>query len=381
MSQNPVYLDYNATAPLRPESAEAIKRAMTVVGNPSSVHRFGRETRKMMEMAREQVADAIKTDPTHITFVSGATEANNSVLSGSPAKRIFISAIEHDSLLDAAYALTPQGYEVHHIPVSHEGVVDLEWLRKKLYEAPETETLISVMMVNNETGVIQPIEKVVEIAKGHGQSYVHSDAVQALGRIPVDFEALGVDYISLSAHKIGGPAGIGALVYDHDTPLQKYIHGGGQERRRRAGTENFLGAVGFGAAAQACIRDIDRYQMIGEWRDATEQLMAEAVPEAIFFGRSMKRVPNTIQVSLPAIPAEKQLMNLDLSGLSVSSGSACSSGSIQPSHVLSAMGVDPKVAEGALRISAGWDTMESEMKLFGETWIKMANKLLKGRST
>ncbi len=367
-----VYLDYNATAPIRPEVKQAVSEAMEHIGNPSSVHGFGRTIRKHVEAARDQLAQAINADPKDVTFTSGATESNNMVLRGVDADRIYVSSIEHPSLIDSAQSMS----SVQIIPCQSNGVIDLEWLKAELDQHSGNKILISVMWVNNETGVIQPIEDIISIAKAQGNVLVHTDAVQALGRMPIDVQALGCDFISFSAHKIGGLSGIGALIYDHDLHLNKIIEGGGQEKRRRSGTENHIGIISFGVAAEYAIRDLERFQAMDDWRIEAEKEIKDNVSEAIIFGSDVPRVANTIQVSLPGIPAEKQLMNLDLTGISVSSGAACSSGSIRPSHVLKAMGASDDEARGALRISMGWDSQKADIDYFVKQWIPMAQKLL-----
>ncbi len=367
-----IYLDHNATAPIKPAAREAMIRVLDQVGNASSVHGFGREVRREVERARDQVAALVKTEPINVTFTSGATEANNIVLFGTQAQRILISAIEHSALIDAA-ADMPQ---VEIIPVTGDGVVDLDWLKNALKDDERT-TLISVMLVNNETGIIQPIKEIVALAKNHGHTHVHTDAVQAAGRLEIDIDDLGVDYLSLSAHKCGGPMGVGALIYAHDKDLMlsKLTKGGGQERGRRAGTENAPAIAGFGVAAELAAADLIEFQAMSQWRETAEQKMLSAVPEAILFGQAVNRVANTIQISLPGIRAETQLMALDLAGFAVSSGSACSSGSIKPSHVLTAMGATEEQAKGALRISFGWQTTQDQLNQFVEAWITMAKDL------
>lgn len=367
--QAPIYLDYNATAPLLNEAKKAMQDCFDDMGNPSSIHGFGRAIRKKVEQAREQIAKLVNCDPTHIAFTSGATEANNWVITQAPVQRVLISAIEHPSIID----LAPIQKNIEIIPVTASGTVDLEALEKMLARE-NAKTLVSVMWVNNETGVIQPIEEIAALAKKYA-ALLHTDAVQALGRFEIDFEKMPIDYVSISAHKIGGPAGIGALIYGHDTPLEKFIHGGGQERRRRAGTENTLGIVGFGAAAKFAKENIKRYKELASWRDELESRMEKATPDAIFVGQTSPRVGNTIQVILPGAASEKQLIAFDLAGIGVSSGSACSSGSVKPSHVLSAMGVSEAMAKCAIRISFGLMTQKVELDRFFEAWVANSQRL------
>lgn len=348
MNKNvPLYLDYNATAPLLPEVKAAMAEALALTGNPSSIHGSGRNARKHVEQAREQIAKLVNCDPTHVTFTSGATESNNWVLFGAPVKRILVSAIEHPSLLDAA----KEKNNAEIIPVTKDGVIDTDALEKMLTQSDE-KTLVCAMWVNNETGVIQPIEKISEICAKHA-GLLHVDAVQAAGRLPIDLKKIKIDYLALSAHKIGGPAGIGALIYDHDTTLAKFIHGGGQERRRRAGTENTLGIIGFGFAAATAQQTQKNYAQLGQWRNAMEARLKATLPGLVVAGENAPRVGNTSQIILPGVASEKQLMALDLAGVHVSSGSACSSGSVKPSHVLLAMGVPESMAACAIRVSTG----------------------------
>ncbi len=369
MSKETIYLDYNATAPVKPSVRAVMTHALSQTGNPSSIHGFGRAMRKDVERAREQVAAMVNAPPINVTFTSGATEANNTVIYGTSATRILISAIEHPSIYDVAQEVK----NIELIPVTPDGVLDLDWLQKALATDPQP-TLISVMMVNNETGVIQPIQEIVALAKAHGSCWVHSDAVQAAGRMSLDMTELGIDYLSLSAHKLGGPMGVGALIYNHDKEkmLAKMTHGGGQERGRRAGTENAPAMIGFGYAAELAVQDLPQFQAMQAWREDAEQAIQKAVPAVIIYGQKVPRVANTIQLSLPGIRAETQLMALDLAGIAVSSGAACSSGSIKPSHVLQAMGATQEQAKGALRCSFGWNTTQEEIKHFTQTYIQMA---------
>lgn len=366
---NPIYLDYNATAPLLPEVKKAMSDALDIIGNPSSIHGFGRTMRKHVEQAREKIATLVKTDPTHVTFTSGATEANNWVLFGAPVERILISAIEHPSIID----LAKEKSNIEIIPIKENGVIDLAALENAL-KKDTRKTLVSVMWVNNETGVIQPTKEIAELTKKYGALF-HTDAVQALGRLDIDLEETTIDYVSISAHKIGGPPGIGALIYGHDTPLNKFIHGGGQERRRRAGTENTLGIIGFGAAAEVAATTKARYEELAVWRNELEAKMAQAVPEAIFVGQESVRAGNTIQIILPHASSEKQLIAFDLAGIAVSSGSACSSGSVKPSHVLQAMGISNELAKCAIRVSMGFSTQKNELDTFFQVWVANSQRL------
>lgn len=369
MATQKIYLDYNATAPLLPSVRKAIAESLEWIGNPSSIHGFGRHVRKHIELAREQIGQLVNTDATHVTFTSGATEANNWVLFNAPATRVLISAIEHASLIDASAARDNTAI----IPVTPQGIVDLTALETLLQQSNEP-TLVCVMWVNNETGVIQPIAAIAEICRKY-QAFLHVDAVQAAGRLEIDLQKLLIDYLSLSAHKIGGPSGIGAMIYNHDTTLYKFIHGGGQERRRRAGTENILGIIGFGAAAAAARHTQQRYSELGAWRDELEQRITALNPDCIVVGADAPRVGNTMQLITPHATAEKQLMALDLAGIAVSSGSACASGSVKPSHVLRAMGIADTLTSCAIRLSMGPETRKTDLDAFFEAWVANTQRL------
>jgi cysteine desulfurase len=344
-----IYLDHNATTPARPAVIDAVAEAMRIHGNASSVHKAGRDSRALVEDTRKIIAAALSADPKGVIFTSGATEANNAVLKSYTGK-ILVSGIEHPSVLEAA----PNAVR---IPAGPDGLIDLHALEGLL----EGASLVCVMLVNNETGVIQPIEKIAGLAKAKG-CRVHCDAVQAFGRIPI---SMNVDYMTLSAHKMGGPQGVGALVVAPGAPPVKLIHGGGQERRQRAGTENVAGIVGFGVAVQNA--DPAEFQKLASLRNIIEQ----TIPGITVFGQSAARVANTSCFALAHVPADTQLMALDLAGICVSSGSACSSGSVKPSHVLEAMGIAPDLANCALRVSLGWNTTRDDVDAFIKTYMQM----------
>lgn len=343
------YFDHNATVPLRPEARTAMLAAMDVGGNPSSVHGFGRDARRIMEDARESLARLIRANPEDVIFTSGATEANNALLSGLNVTKILISATEHDSVR----AVVP---DAETVPVDSQGVLDLAVLEQKLM-ALEPPFLVSVHWVNNETGVIQPVEQIAGLVRQYG-GWIHLDAVQALGKVPVNLCALDVDAISLSAHKVGGPAGIGALVLRWDMPVRLWQRGGGQERRRRAGTENLVGIAGFAAAAQAAITSINQMDQYADWRGLLEQRFLDHYPDGVILGRDAPRVGNTLCVARPGVPSQNQVMKMDLRGFAISAGAACSSGKVTESHVATAMGYGPEIAGSVLRISMGWDSTE-----------------------
>ncbi len=363
------YLDYNATAPLRPEARDAMVAALGDVGNASSVHAEGRAARARIERARSAVAALAGGEAKLTTFVSGGTEANNTVL--TPDWRIggeivdlgtlLVGATEHPSVMaGGGFAVD----ETHTIPVDGEGIVDREALAALLARAGGR-ALVSVMLANNETGAIQPVAEVAAIAHEAG-ALVHCDAVQAAGRIPFDIKGLGVDVVTLSAHKIGGPQGAGAIVRASEAvTFAPLITGGGQERRTRAGTENVAAIAGFGAAAEAARADLDKAEGWSAWRDR----LAETVgPQATVFSAGVPRLPQTLCLAVPGLPAETLVIALDLAGVAVSSGSACSSGKVAPSHVLKAMGVDAELAKCAIRLSLGWESAENDLDSFATSW-------------
>ncbi len=368
MSEPFTYLDYNATAPVRPEVREAVSQALAMVGNPSSVHWHGRLARGLVERARESLAHLLGASPQDIIFTSGGTEANNlglgGLLKGFHADRLVVSAIEHESVLGYARA----GGLVHDVvPATKEGVIDLDELEKILEDHQDKRLVVSVMYANNETGVLQPVSNVVAIAQRHN-ALVHCDAIQAVGKVGVNFGELGVHALSVSAHKFGGPQGVGALVVRADAPLERTSFGGGQELGRRAGTENVPGIAGLGSAAELALQDADHMRRVGQWRDAMEQALLEVASDATIFSRSRDRLPTTTCIAFPDWPAESQVIALDLAGVSISAGSACSSGKIQVSHVLCAMGVAPDEALSTIRISFGWDSREADANRFIDVW-------------
>lgn len=356
------YLDYNATTPVLPEVAEAVSAALLSFGNPSSVHAPGRKARAAVEDARGRVAALVNARAQDVVFTSGGTEANALALRGLAASGVVASAAEHASVL--AHVT-----EENRVAVETSGVVDLAALERALMQRTAP-VLVTVMLANNETGVLQPVTDVVKIARKHG-AFVHCDAVQGPGKIAIDMQALGVDSLSLSAHKFGGVKGVGALVLRPGLDLTADLPGGGQERRRRAGTENVPGIVGFGVAsrAEAKLRaDADR---VTKLRDGLEGAVV-ATTRARVIARGQARLANTSCILLPGVSSETQLMRLDLAGVAVSAGSACSSGKIAPSHVLLAMGVPPADAKSAIRVSLGWNSTEADIARFLETWQVLA---------
>ncbi len=355
-----IYMDYNATTPMKPAVRAAVLEAMERYGNPSSVHRYGRIARRYVEEARAAVAALAGVKPAQVIFTSSGTEANNMIFAGLPGTHFITSAIEHDSVL----ASTPNAQR---LPVTTDGVIDLSAAEQILKVAP-TQSLISVMLVNNETGIIQPVTELAKLAKAYGHK-MHTDAVQAAGKLPIDFADLGVDFLTLSAHKIAGPQGMGALIVSEKAVLQPMLRGGGQEMNRRAGTENVAGIVGFGVAAQLAVDDLRDVPQQSLLRDELQKSLQDiAGSDAIVIGVKAPRVANTLCIAMPGISSETQVMAMDLGGVAVSAGSACSSGKVKVSHVLRAMGCDDDVAGAAMRISLGWKTKISDINLCIDAW-------------
>jgi cysteine desulfurase len=375
-----LYFDWNATAPLRPEARAAMSEALALTGNASSVHAEGRAARHAIEDAREKVAVLMGAEPKNVTFNSGATEANMLALTPkheiAGAKlwrdRLFVSAAEHPSVLSGG-RFPADAFEI--LPVTESGLLDLEALRSAIARAERP--LVSVMLANNETGVIQPIAEIAGIVHA-ANGILHVDAVQAPGRIACRMDELGADLLTLSSPKLGGPQGVGALVRRGDLHIaDPLIKGGSQERGLRAGMENVAAIAGFGAAAAAAMQADSR--RMAALRDLLEVGLKIATPDIIIFGEAVPRLPNTTLFAVPGIKAETAIIAFDLSGVAVSSGSACSSGKVQASHVLAAMGVEPALARGAVRVSLGWSTGDSDVEGFLGTWIKITESLLKGK--
>jgi cysteine desulfurase len=376
-----LYFDWNATAPLRAEARSAMSAALDLTGNASSVHAEGRAVRRLVEKAREQVARLVGADTKNVFFTSGATEAN--MLALTPAleiaarkearDRLFVSAIEHPSVRSGGRFAAEF---VEELPVTSDGMVDLVALTAAIEKAARP--MVSVMLANNETGVIQPIAVIAEIV--HAASGVlHVDAVQGAGRIDFDITELEADLVSISSHKLGGPQGAGALIRRGDIHIaEPLIKGGGQERGQRAGTENVAAIAGFGAAAAAA-KLTEAARMVA-LRDRLETGIKAATPQAVIFGANAPRLPNTTSFAVAGLKAETAIISFDLNGIAVSSGSACSSGKVQASHVLAAMGADPALVRGAMRVSLGWSTTEAEVDRFLGAWNVLAESLLKERS-
>lgn len=360
----PVYFDYNATTPLKPAAHAAMLQAMDLVGNPSSVHSYGRTAHKLLETSREAVAAAVGVRPAQVVFTSGGTEANHLALLGNP-RPLLVSAVEHDCVLAA------RTENVIKLPVDADGRLNMAALHQQLQQTPQA--LVSVMLANNETGVLQDIPEIATVVHAAG-GLLHCDAAQALGRIPVNFVMLGIDMLTLSAHKAGGPKGVGALVLGDKVGINPQLRGGGQEQRRRAGTENLVGIAGFGGAVQNIHADIQQAQAAAALRDSFEADISTQAPSAIVYGKNAPRLPNTSYIGMPNVSAETQLMALDLAGFAVSTGAACSSGKVKPSHVLQAMGFDDHAASQAIRISAGWGTNAADWQNLAQAWLMLYRK-------
>jgi cysteine desulfurase len=367
------YLDWNATGPIRPEAQAALAASMAVTGNPSSIHAAGRSARRLVETAREQVAGLVGVASRNVVFTSGGTEANMLALSPVLGVTLLVSAIEHPSVRSGGRFAVAED-----IPVTAAGVVDLTALQRLL--AGRSRPLVSLMLANNETGVIQPVAEAAAIVHASG-GLLHVDAVQAPGRIGCDFQALGADLMTLSSHKIGGPHGVGALIKRDGLSLDPQIKGGGQERGARAGTENVGGIAGFGAAAEAVRQGwTAEATRMARLRDRLEAGIKAVAPQAVIFGEGAARLPNTTLFSVPGMKAETAVIALDLEGVAVSSGSACSSGKVAPSQVLAAMGVAPELARGAIRVSLGYSTNEQDIEAILKAWEKLSGSLYKLRN-
>jgi cysteine desulfurase len=358
------YLDHNATSPLRAEVREAVVDALSFPGNPSSVHAEGRAARAAVEEARAKVAALVGARPEDVIFTSGGTEANALALAAQSGEawHCYLSAIEHPSVLSGGrfYRETTTV-----LPVTADGVADLSVLAQKLekHKPGGWCPIVSLMAANNETGALQPVAEAARIVHEAG-GILHSDAIQAAGRIRLDMTALGADMLTLSAHKIGGPKGVGALVLAEGASIEPLIKGGGQESRRRAGTENVAGIVGFGVAAELAAADLTRMDEIAKLRDALEAGVRAVAEDAVVFSAAVPRLPNTSCFAVPGAKAETVVIGLDLAGIAVSAGSACSSGKVEASHVLAAMGVAQELAQGAIRVSLGFGSSNTDIQAF-----------------
>ncbi|WP_262271734.1 MULTISPECIES: cysteine desulfurase family protein [Microvirga] len=381
------YLDHNATSPVRPEVAEAVLRALQLPGNASSVHAEGRAARAEIEKARETVAGLVGAKAKNVVFTSGGTEAANLVLTPGlrrlgqdGAKRLLVGAAEHPCVLNG-HRFPVEVVET--IPVDRHGVLDLAWLRAHLEKAGDGRVLVSVQLANNETGVVQPVAEAARLVHDHG-GLIHTDAVQAAGKVRVDLVELGVDAMTLSGHKIGGPKGIGAVILASDQVevAERLIRGGGQEKGFRAGTENVAAIAGFGAAAELALASLEQEtRRLRELRDEAEAQVRRIAPDALVVSSAAERLPNTLAFAIPGLRAETALIAFDLAGVALSSGSACSSGKVKRSHVLDAMGVEPALAEGVLRVSLGWTTTQEDVIRFAEACERVVGTLYKRKAS
>ncbi len=366
-----VYMDYNATTPLRPEVRDLMVRALDIYGNASSLHELGRKARAEIEEARANVADLIGAkESSSVYFTSGGSESNNTVFNTmfligrkQARRKIITTAIEHPCVLNAAVHLKEEGFPVVFLPVNRDGLVDMDAYRAEL--GPDV-LLVSVMAANNEIGTIENIGEIARLAKVEG-AFVHTDATQAVGKIPVSVEEWNVDYLTLSCHKIYGPKGIGALYVRPKTPIEPLIRGGHQENGVRAGTYNNLGIIGFGEAARLAKAELAEYgQGVGRLRAMLRDLILERIPLVRINGHPVQVLPNTLNISFPGAEGESILLSLDMEGIEVSTGSACASGSLDPSHVLMAIGLGPELAHGSIRFSLGRYTTEEDVRYVAE---------------
>ncbi len=374
-----VYLDHAATTPVHPEVVEVMRRYMLQDwGNPSSIHSFGREARAGVDEARVKVAALIGADPEEIVFTGGGTEADNMAIKGTAwelrnkGDHIITSAVEHHAVLHTVEWLEKQGFRATYLPVDEYGMVDPGDVERAITSST---ILVSIMAANNEVGTVQPVAEIARICRDKGVRF-HTDAVQAVGQLPIDVHALGVDLLSLSAHKIYGPKGVGALYMRRGARLAPLMHGGAHERKRRAGTEGVPGIVGLGKAAELARLDFDRrvehYRRV---RDLLWDRIREKVPEVRLNGHPTERLPNNLNVSVLHVEGESMLLNLDMKGIAASSGSACTSGSLEPSHVLLAMGVPHEVAHGSLRMTVGVSTTEEDTAYVAESLGEIVDRL------
>jgi cysteine desulfurase len=374
-----IYLDHNATTPVHPEVLEAmLPYYKDKFGNASSIHSFGRETKVALEESREKVAKFINASPQEIYFTSGGTESDNLAIKGTAfanrkkGKQIITSKIEHHAILESCKFLEKEGFQVTYLPVDKYGLVDPDDLKKALRE---NTILVSIMHANNEVGTIQPIEELCKIAKKRG-AYFHTDAVQSVGKMPVDVQKLDVDMLSMSGHKIYGPKGVGAIYIKKGTRVISWSHGGSHERSRRAGTENVPGIVGLAKAMEIAYRDMEEQsQHLKNLTETFYQKLTQTISDVILNGRMEERIPNTLNLSFKAVEGESIILSLDLKGVAVASGSACTSGTLEPSHVLSAMGIAPDIAQGTIRFSFGRDNTMDDVDYVVEILPEIVSRL------
>jgi len=353
-----LYFDHNASTTVRPEAAQAVADALSIGANASSVHRFGRLAKRVMEDARERVAALVGVTPSQVIFTSGGTEANNLALNGAGCDQVLASSVEHVSVLDAHKS-------TNLIPVDENGLVNVDAIGP-LLDAASGPVVVSIMYANNETGVIQPVARIAEQVHA-GRALFHCDAIQGVGKVALGFNDTGADLMSLSAHKIGGPQGVGALIVRDGLNLAPLIRGGGQELRKRAGTENLPGIAGFGAAAETALNTLDAFAGLAVLRDRLEARITQLAPVRIF-GAEVERLANTSCLTMPGVNSETQVIGFDIAGIAISAGSACSSGKVEPSHVLRAMGVGEDDAATAIRVSFGWNSDDGDVDRFVDAW-------------
>ncbi|RJP58049.1 MAG: cysteine desulfurase NifS [Deltaproteobacteria bacterium] len=374
-----IYMDHNATTPLHPEALDAMLPFLKDnFGNPSSIHWAGRGVKKYIDEAREKAADLLNADPSEIVFTGGGSEGDNLAIKGvvnvlkKKSNHIITTQVEHPAVLTTCQYMEKRGCKVTYLPVDHDGMIDLDDLRDSITKKT---VLISIMYANNETGTLFPIKEVGEIAADNGIVF-HTDAVQAVGKIPVDVKDLNVDLLSLSGHKLYGPKGIGCLYVKEGRSLVPLIHGGHQEGGRRAGTENIPGIVGLGKACEIANRDMEsQLKHIAKLRDRLYKGVIDKLDHVKLNGHPVNRIPNTLNLSFEFIEGESLLLNLDLEGIAVSSGSACTSGSLKPSHVLTAMDITPEIAQGSLRFSLGLGNTEEDVEYVLGVLPEIVNRL------
>jgi len=374
-----IYLDHNATTPMRPEVLDAMLPYLKEkFGNASSIHGFGRDAKVALEEAREKVAEILGALPSEIFFTSGGTESDNLAIKGTAfantkkGKHIITSKIEHHAILESCKFLEKEGFEVTYLPVNSRGMVDPEDLSNAIRDDT---TLVSIMYVNNEVGIVQPIEQLSKIAKKM-KVYFHTDAVQAAGKIPIDVQKLNVDMLSVSGHKIYGPKGVGAIYIRKGVRIAPLSHGGHHERSRRAGTENVPAIVGLAKALELMVGEMENQNKhLRNLTEAFYKKLMESIPDVVLHGDLDRRIPNTLNLSFKGVEGESIILSLDMKGVAVASGSACTSGTLEPSHVLSAMGVDPAIAQGAIRFSFGRDNVMEDVEYVARILPEIVQRL------
>lgn len=368
----PLYFDHNASTQIRPDVIALMSRLMAEAGNPSSVHAHGQAARKNVETARRQVSRALSVRAEDVIFTGGGTEALNlalsSVIRAGKARRLIVSAIEHEAVAETAAA---SGLPTDVLPVLADGTADLAWLAARLEAWTEADgrPVLALMLANNEMGTIQPVAEAAQMVKAR-DGLVIVDAVQAAGKIPVDFAALGADYMAIAAHKFGGPQGVGALLAACDAPMSRHNHGGGQEQGRRSGTLNVAGIAGLGLALEQAQASLAGFAALGDLRDRAITAIRAAAPDVVVFGEAAPRLPNTIALAVPGWRSETQVMALDLAGFSISAGAACSSGKAKASRLGAALNLPADLSDGVIRISLGWTTTDDEVDALVRAWIE-----------